>query len=186
MKAKPTIVIVLAGLSLGLCLWLALSQSSQPQRPFADRPAEGAATQPGGTQPAVTSGPSQDTPLDADELALRIEHFKAAMKEQGNGINPEWLSSSDVVGINFGKIIGAATLRVLGDRQRRVQSREEATKYIHTTLNIPGSKLFAYEDKNYYYFSGGTIARMIRDFSYGIAVEKATGKIYEWQNLPPK
>lgn len=73
-----------------------------------------------------------------------------------------------------------------GEKQGPETIEEAAALISHNvSMSCPPSKCFEYDGM--FYFSGGTSAKPIDDFSSGFAVRKGSNAIYRWESLdPPK
>jgi hypothetical protein len=63
---------------------------------------------------------------------------------------------------------------------RTIASREEAVAHLNLSLSMAVKPSVAFEDKEFFYFSGGNTAYPVKDFSKGIAIRKDTGEISAW------
>lgn len=62
-----------------------------------------------------------------------------------------------------------------------IASRERAYEYLMSQVSMAMPPRVAYEDDEWYYFSGGTRAYRVDDFSTGMMVSKAMGEIRSWE-----
>lgn len=58
--------------------------------------------------------------------------------------------------------------------------RDEAVAHLEVNVSMALRPAIAFEDDAFFYFSGGTTAYAVKDFSKGMAISKATGEISEW------
>jgi hypothetical protein len=68
------------------------------------------------------------------------------------------------------------------DPDLQIETAVQAFERLNVNLSMAAPPQLYAEDESYYYFSGGTSANPIDDFSSGIRVSKSGGKIYIWSD----
>lgn len=140
-----------------------------------------AATDPGSnTVPVPDKFARGDVSFSSDP---RFAQFASGRQLRENGLANTvlWLSEADVAGVDFKKIRSkASNLMNSPEKTKAIGSREEAVAHLEVNLSMAERPTAAYEDNEFFYFSGGTTAYPVRDFSRGLMVSKATGQIREW------
>lgn len=93
-----------------------------------------------------------------------------------------WLSAAEADRFQFDQIRSKAVFFSTSEsrRPRIIKSREDAITYLNTSLSMALSPSVAFEDKAFFYFSGGNTAYAVSDFSQGIAINRATGDLLTW------
>jgi hypothetical protein len=93
-----------------------------------------------------------------------------------------WLSAAEADRFQFDQLRSKAVFFAASEsrRPRIIKSREDAIAYLDTSLSMALSPSVAFEDEAFFYFSGGNTAYAVRDFSQGIAINRATGDLLTW------
>ena len=93
-----------------------------------------------------------------------------------------WLSAAEADRFQFGQLRSKAEFFSTSEsrRPRIIKSREDAITHLNTSLSMALSPSVAFEDEAFFYFSGGNTAYAVRDFSQGIAINRATGDLLTW------
>lgn len=91
-----------------------------------------------------------------------------------------WLDADEVEELPLVQFRAKALRDDLSLAPKLIGTREEAFNRFYRNMGIACAPTVACEDEVFYYFSGGTTAHPVTDFSKGILVEKATGEIGRW------
>ena len=93
----------------------------------------------------------------------------------------QWLNKGDVTLIDFKKIRAKASVTKFESTKGVIfDSREKAADYLEHHVAMAVEPKVAYEDDEYFYFSGGTRTHDVNDFSTGLGIKKATGELINW------
>ena len=126
-------------------------------------------------KPSVVPASSSDRPkqnIYSNATLIRASDLKNSIK---------WLDKSEAASIPFDQIRSKASSLTSSEAKRKaVRTKKEAVAHIEANLAMAKRPAAAYEDDNFFYFSGGTTAFVVRDFSTGLTVSKATGEIKGW------
>lgn len=138
-------------------------------------------------------------PLQAqiDDLAKQatnnpiMEITKDSKAERVIGAKGRFLARTEVVPTDkaiVDKVVQAKKAmkeirRTAKDKGRGPQTIEEAAAFISHRINMACPPTKCVEHDGVFYFSGGTSAKPIDDFSSGLAIKKGETTIYEWPAL---
>jgi len=146
-----------------------------------------ASSVPSGGQPQHVAPPHQPLTSPMPENALNssdtLPKFSQA-QPVGNSGTPRWLTINDVASIPLAKYRSMAKpITSSSVKPRNINGREDAASHLNLNVAMALRPSVAFEDTDCYYFSGGTTAYPVNDFSCGVIVQKATGVISSWQSV---
>lgn len=131
----------------------------------------------------VTPEPPPQTPQPSSLANRWSEQFAEGkpVREKGLARSVRWLNSEEASHMSFAQL-PAKFKKLLADplKRRQIGSRDEAVAHLEVNVSMALRPTVALEDDAFFYFSGGTTAYAVKDFSKGMAVSKATGEIFEW------
>jgi hypothetical protein len=147
-----------------------------PQAPTLSARPETAQSTPQPTPPPMT----ENSPKPNDQ----IPNFSQAQPVRAKGLaqSIRWLDANEAASFPFDKFRSTAVRLSPSDswKPRIIAGREEAINYLNTNHSMARLPTVAFEDDEFFYFSGGNTAYPVKEFSRGIAVSKATGEITAW------
>jgi len=97
------------------------------------------------------------------------------------GVKLKWLDEAEAAPIKFDTI--QKNSRVIIGSQKSgtpIKSRAEAAAHLDIHISMAMRPNVAFENDQHFFFSGGTTAYPVTDFSKGLAVKKANGEITTW------
>jgi hypothetical protein len=103
------------------------------------------------------------------------------LKAEGLANTVRWVSEKEVGYVSLRKLRAkAARISSASMKPRAIESRDAAVAHLEINLSMAVRPAVAFEDAEFFYFSGGNTAYVVTDFSSGIAINKATGEIVSW------
>lgn len=122
---------------------------------------------------------TESSPKPNDRLPKFSEGEPVRAKGLAGSI--QWLGANETARFPFDQFRSKA-VRISSDslKQRPIASREDAVAHLNINLSMALRPSVAFEDDEFFYFSGGNTAYPVKDFSKGIAINKATGEITAW------
>jgi hypothetical protein len=133
---------------------------------------------PRNTQAAdLSSLPMPNTPKQEGSVPA----MRAVSAGGWRGEQIEWLDEAGAAPIKLSTIQKSA--KVLIRRQMDgapIKSRAEAAAHLDIHISMAMRPNVAFENDQHFFFSGGTTAYPVTDFSKGLAVKKANGEITSW------
>ncbi|MBU4201028.1 MAG: hypothetical protein KKG09_06765 [Verrucomicrobia bacterium] len=109
--------------------------------------------------------------------------------ERAIGNKGKFLANTKIItaDTNFaGKIIQIKKImkeigRTAKDKEAGPKTIEEAALFLSHRINIACPPTKCFEHEGVFYFSGGTTAKPVNDFSSGLAIKKGETTIYQWE-----
>jgi len=130
--------------------------------------------------PHPSPQPITDSSLKPND---RLPKFSEAEPLRAKGLagSIHWLGANEASRFPFDQFRSNA-VRLSSDsmKQRTIASREDAVAHLEVNLSMAVRPTVAFEDDDFFYFSGGNTAYPVKDFSKGIAINRATGEITAW------
>lgn len=104
------------------------------------------------------------------------------VKAKGLAGSIDWLGVNEAARFPFAQFRSNAVRLSPSEswKPRTIASREDAVAHLNVSLSMAVKPSVAFEDTEFFYFSGGNTAYPVMDFSKGVAISKATGEIIVW------
>lgn len=104
------------------------------------------------------------------------------VKAKGLAGSIDWLGVNEAASFSFVQFRSNAVRLSPSEswKPRTIASREDAVAHLNVSLSMAVKPSVAFEDNEFFYFSGGNTAYPVKDFSKGVAISKATGEIIAW------
>lgn len=124
----------------------------------------------------------------AESSAVDVDSVKALKEGQTIGDKGKFLAMTKVVAADNGliekAILAKAKMkeirRTANDKEVGPQTIEEAAAVLSHRINMACPPTKCFEHEGIFFFSGGTAAKPVDDFSSGLAVKRGESTIYEW------
>lgn len=123
---------------------------------------------------------TESSPKPSDRLPKFSEG--EPVKAKGLAASIDWLGVNEAARFPFAQLRSNAVRLSPSEswKPRTIASREEAVAHLNVSLSMAVKPSVAFEDNEFFYFSGGNTAYPVKDFSKGVAISKATGEIIAW------
>ena len=126
--------------------------------------------------------------VQAELGAVAVDSAKASKEGRTVGDKGKYLAMTKVVTADNGLIEKAILAkskmkeirRTANDKEAGPQTIEEAAAVLSHRINMACPPTKCFEHEGIFFFSGGTAAKPVDDFSSGLAVKRGGSTIYEW------